>query len=155
MGLFDSMNTSASGMTAERFKMDVIANNIANVNTTRTISGEPYRRQVAMIGPLGDEPVGLAADFGEELNSKLSGVSVLGIAQDAAPLKPVYDPTHPDAIKDGPYKGYVMMPNVDIITEMTSMIQASRAFEANATAVEAAKQMANKALEIGRGGVEA
>lgn len=153
MGLFDAMDVAASGMTVERVKMDVIANNIANVNTSRTISGEPYRRQVAIVGPQmdgGDGPVPVA-DFGEELGSQLKGVEVVGIVQDSTPLKPVYDPNHPDAMKDGPYKGYVMMPNVDIITEMTSMIQASRAFEANATAVEAAKQMAHKSLELGWG----
>lgn len=154
MGLFDSMNVSASGMTTERFKMDLIAENIANVSTTRTISGEPYKRQVALVGPAlgmgGDEAV--PAGFDEELKSSLTGVEIQGVVEDSSPLKPVYDPNHPDAMKDGPYKGYVLMPNVDIITEMTTMIQASRAFEANAAAVEAAKQMANKSLEIGRGG---
>lgn len=153
MGLFDAMDISASGMTAERYKMDIIANNIANVNTTSTVSGEPYKRQLALIGPKWDgEGAVPVADFGDELKNQLGGVEVQGVIEDSAPLKPVYDPNHPNAMKDGPYKGYVMMPNVDIIMEMTSMIQASRAFEANASAIESAKQMATKSLEIGRGG---
>ncbi|MBI2266775.1 MAG: flagellar basal body rod protein FlgC [Armatimonadetes bacterium] len=148
MGFFDSVDISASGMTAERFKMDVIAQNIANVNTSKTVSGEPYRRHMAIVTPDYNEqkfvvPVGEFDSEEPKLQGK--GVKVSGVATDPSDAKRVYDPSHPDADKDG----YVLMPNVDIITEMTSMIQASRAYEANATAIESAKGMAMKALEMG------
>lgn len=151
MGFFDSMDASASGMTAERFKMDLIANNIANVNTTRTLSGEPYRRHVALITPKVDfeqffVPAALGVE-GENPTNIGSGVQVSGVMEDPSPPKMVYDPSHPDANE----KGYVAMPNVDLISEMTGMMQASRAYEANATAIESAKAMISKAFEIGKG----
>lgn len=148
MGIFSSMDVSASGMTAQRIQMDIIAQNIANVHTSRTISGEPYRRHVAIITPAYEQefiiPVGF---FDDEPQNLGSGVVVSEILEDPAPLKKVYNPTHPDADE----KGYINMPNVDIITEMTNMIMASRAFEANAAALEAAKNMAMKALEMMKG----
>jgi len=144
VGMFDAIDAAASGLTAERLRMDVISNNIANVNTTRTAEGGPYRRQVVVFAPR----AGVSA-FGQVLAQRLeagSGVRVVGIVKDNAPLKMVYDPSHPDANKDG----YVAMPNVNIVAEMVDMITATRAYEANVTAVNAAKTMAMKALEIGR-----
>lgn len=143
MGMFGAIDAAASGLTAERLRMDVISNNIANVNTTRTAEGGPYRRQVVVFAPRAN------TSFGQVLAQQLeggAGVRVVGIVKDNAPLKMVYDPSHPDANPDG----YVAMPNVNIVAEMVDMITATRAYEANVTAVNAAKGMAMKALEIGR-----
>lgn len=152
MSFFSSMDISSSGMSAERFKMDVISNNIANVNTTHTLSGQPYKRQVAVITPADQPefviPVGLEDGDTSVLVGR--GVKVAGVTEDNSDFKYVYDPDNPEAIKEGKWKGYVAMPNINIISEMTSMIAASRAYEANVSAVEAAKAMALKSLEIGR-----
>lgn len=144
MGMFNAIDAAASGLTAERLRMDVISNNIANVNTTRTAEGGPYRRQVVVFSPRAG-----SSRFGQLLASELdagAGVRVVGINKDQSPLKMVYEPQHPDANADG----YVAMPNVNIVAEMVDMITATRAYEANVTAVSAAKTMAAKALEIGR-----
>ena len=135
MGLWNAIQASASALTAERLRMDLIANNIANVNTTRTPEGGPFQRQLAVLMPRrGKDPnVGM-------------GVRAVGIAQDNNPPRLVYDPGHPDANPEG----YVAMPNVHVVTEMVDLITASRAYEANVTAINAAKEMAVKALEIGR-----
>jgi flagellar basal-body rod protein FlgC len=137
-------------MTAERLRSDVIADNIANVSTTRTAEGGPYRRSRVIMRPRVDQaywrspflPQGMDNGIGE-------GVRVAEIAKDDTPPRLVYDPTHPDAIKSGPREGYVEMPNVDIVTEMTDMIAASRAYEANAQVIEGTKTMFARALEIG------
>ncbi|SDF38808.1 flagellar basal body rod protein FlgC [Sporolituus thermophilus] len=143
MGLFGAIDAAASGMTAERLRMDVISNNIANANTTRTAEGGPYRRQMVIFQPrLGQKS--FADLFSNELENV--GVRVVGIVKDNAPFRQVYDPNHPDANADG----YVTMPNVNIIAEMVDMMTAARAYEANVTAINAAKNMALKALEIGR-----
>lgn len=144
MGIFTAIDASASGLTAERLRMDVISNNIANANTTRTATGGAYRRQMVVFQPRASQP-----SFLQTLNKQLSGgegVRVAGIKQDNAPLRKMYDPSHPDANTEG----YVEMPNVQIVSEMVDMISATRAYEANVTAVNAAKSMALKALEIGR-----
>lgn len=144
MGMFGAIDAAASGMTAERLRMDVISNNIANVNTTRTTEGGPYRRQMVMFEPRSGQN-----SFSQVLSQQIdagSGVRVTGIVKDGSPTRRVYDPTHPDANKDG----YVEMPNVNIVAEMVDMITATRAYEANVTSVNAAKSMAMKALEIGR-----
>lgn len=144
MGMFGGIDAAASGMTAERLRMDVISNNIANVNTTRTNEGGPYRRQLVLFQPRTGQN-----SFSQVLSQQLeagSGVRVTGIVKDDSPLRRVYDPTHPDANNDG----YVDMPNVNIVAEMVDMITATRAYEANVTSVNAAKSMAMKALEIGR-----
>jgi flagellar basal-body rod protein FlgC len=158
MNFFSSLDIGASAMSAERFKMDVISQNIANANTQNTLSGTPYRRQVAMIGSDSDTggkpfalPVGLDDDDDSGPNFTGHGVKVQGVAQDQSDYRYVYDPTNPNAVKDGKWKGYVAMPNVNIITEMTDLIAASRAYEASATAVEAAKGIAMKGLEISAG----
>jgi flagellar basal-body rod protein FlgC len=147
MAFLNSINISASGLTAEKLRMDVISRNIANVNTTRTADGTPYRRQVVVFQE-GDNNVSFS-DYLNDASRRLigSGVKVVGITEDDTPFKSVYDPGHPDADE----KGYVEMPNVDVMTEMVNMISASRAYEANVTAINSAKSMALKALEIGRG----
>lgn len=147
MQLFNSLQVSASGLTAQRVKLDVIANNLANASATRTPEGGPYQRKVVVLGARGND-----AGFGGVLGSAIgrasvgSGVQVMGIRNDTAPFKLHYDPSHPDAGPDG----YVRMPNVDTVMEMVDLIAASRAYEANVTAFNAGKQMALKALEIGR-----
>lgn len=159
MKFFQTFDIAASGMSAEQFRMNVISENIANANTSKTADGTPYQRQMAMVTPqMKQEFEGdfATASFDVDLNNdpvKFSGggVKVHGIEKDQSDYRWVYDPGNPNAEKDGPHKGYVAMPNVNIIQEMTTMIQASRAFEANATTVESAKAMAMKALEIGKG----
>lgn len=144
MGMFGAIDAAASGLTAERLRMDVISNNIANVNTTRTAEGGAYRRQIVVFQPRSGNSF-----FSEVLSNQLeagNGVRVVGITKDNSPLKKVYDPSHPDANAEG----YVDMPNVNIVAEMVDMITATRAYEANVTAVNSAKSMAMKALEIGR-----
>lgn len=142
--MFRSIDAAASGMTAERLRLDVISNNLANANTTRTAAGGPYRRQQVVFAPRESE-----TSFSSLLNQEMStgdGVRVVGIVQDQSPLKSVYDPQHPDADA----RGYVQMPNVNVVSEMVDMMTASRAYEANVAAVNAAKTMALKALDIGK-----
>ncbi|BBB93191.1 MAG TPA: flagellar basal body rod protein FlgC [Methylomusa anaerophila] len=145
MNMFRAIDCAASGMTAERLRMDVISNNIANVNTTRTAAGGPYRRQMVVFEPREGQ-----MSFGEMLSNNMetvgSGVRVVEISKDDSPPKLVFDPNHPDANRDG----YVEMPNVNIVAEMVDMITATRAYEANVATVNAAKSMAAKALEIGK-----
>ncbi len=140
--MFSSFNISASGMTAQHFRMNIISENIANINTTGTDKNTPYRRKVPIFRQRDSFSNILAAE-----TNKSSGVEVSGIYEDRSPFKKVYQPSHPDADKDG----YVSYPNVNITTEMVDMIDASRAYEANVTALNTAKNMALKALEIGRG----
>lgn len=146
MGFFNSINISASGLTAEKLRMDVISRNIANANTTRTASGTPYRRQVVMFQEA--EKQIPFSQYLSDANKNVvnNGVKVTGIIEDKTPFKMVYDPGHPDADESG----YVKMPNVDIMAEMVNMISASRAYEANVTSINTTKAMAMKALEIGR-----
>ena len=154
MGYMDTLAISASGMTAERLRMDVTANNLANVNTTRTPGGGPFRRQQVALSPagtsFGETLAGLSdadSDGGEDGAGDVSGgVQVSGIVPDMRPFKQVYEPGSPDADK----KGYVSMPNVDTVSEMVDMMSATRAYEANVAAVGAVKSMAMKALSIGQ-----
>lgn len=145
--MFSSFNVSASGMTAQRLRMDIIADNIANVETTRTAEGTPYRRKLAVFQ---EKQV---TSFRELLKKNKGdatardGVQVAGIVEDPTPFKMIYNPGHPDADAEG----YVAMPNVDIVSEMVDMISASRAYEANITVLNTSKNMAMRALEIGRG----
>lgn len=171
MGLFSAIDISASGLTAQRLRLDLIANNIANVNTTRTAQTTPagnpipYRRQVAVFVPRPPE-TSFAETFdrvlkGQTVNPQLSvtsahgsGVQVQAVLEDPAPFRMEYNPDSPDAARtaeEGIPVGYVRMPNVNIVTEMVDMISASRAYEANVTAMNASKSMMSKALEIGRG----
>lgn len=154
MGLFDSINISSSGLTAQRLRMDVISNNIANAQSTRSAEDPnlPYQRQRVVFASAQAEG-SFANVFQQQMQAPGQGVRVQAIEKDAeTPFKLVYDPAHPDAVKDpnDPLYGYVRMPNVDIVSEMVDMISASRGYEANVTAVNAAKGMALKALEIGR-----
>jgi len=131
---------SSSGLYAQRKRLDVIASNLANLETTRTENGEPYRRKMVVMST---KPV---EGFDEVLSSRLEGVEIDDIVEDDAPFMKVYNPGHPDADE----QGYVLKPNVDLIVEITNMLVAKRNFEANVTAVRSTKQMALKALEIGR-----
>jgi flagellar basal-body rod protein FlgC len=132
-GLFGGLSISASGMSAERLRMDVIAENLANANTTRGPNGGPYRRKEVVLQQAG----GSFADT-------LSGVEATGITEDQSPLKHVYDPGHPDADA----QGYVSLPNVEPVTEMVDLITASRGYEANVQALQASKQMFTRTLDI-------
>lgn len=144
MSLFRGLDISASGLTAERLRMDVIAGNVANAASTRSDRGGPYRRLMTQLAP--EERVGfLPTSPGIDSFAGL-GVRVLSVVEDPSPLPSIYDPTHPDAGPDG----YVLMPNVNPVVEMVDLITATRAYEANATVFNAAKQMAMKALEIGK-----
>lgn len=145
MGMFDTFDINASGLTAQRYRLDTIAENIANVDTTRTENGKPYRRKIVTF-----EEKGTGATFSDALSKATGtyrgkGVRVVGTFEDKkTDMKMVYDPAHPDADENG----YVTYPNVDIMTEMTNMIDASRSYEANATAFQASKSMMTKGLEM-------
>jgi flagellar basal-body rod protein FlgC len=149
LNISNSFSISASALTAQRLRMDVISSNIANAETTRAsvTNGEavPYKRKMVVLEPN-------KTSFGTMLQNQMrggssgDGVRVTEIREDQSPLKPVYDPSHPDANAEG----YVFMPNVDIAKEMVDMISASRSYEANVTALNSTKAMISKALEIGR-----
>lgn len=148
MSVFTSLNISASGMTAQRLRTDIISQNIANVNTTRTDDGTPYRRKMAVFSEKN------MVSFQDKLETALgsygsngTGVKVSAIVEDNdTELKKVYDPSHPDADDEG----YVSYPNVNTVTEMTNLISASRAYEANVTAFNSTKSMLLKGLEVGK-----
>ena len=144
MGMFDSMHISSSGLAAERLRMDVIAQNLANVNSTRGENGQPYRRREVVFrsmdgGVTGNQPI-----LGPSATTKLHGVEPVAIVEDPSALRTVYDPSHPDSDENG----YVSYPNVNPVTEMVDMMTATRAYEANVTAMNAAKNMALKSLDI-------
>ncbi|MEZ5102674.1 MAG: flagellar basal body rod protein FlgC [Thermoleophilia bacterium] len=134
MSMFDALRISASGMTAERLRMDVIAGNLANANTTRGADGQPYQRRDVI----------LQETQADSFAAKLAGVRVVGVVDDASPARRVYDPGHPDADA----QGYVSMPNVNSVTEMVDLITASRGYEANVTTMNSAKQMFTRTLDI-------
>ena len=151
MSLFNGFNISASGLTANRLRMDVVSSNIANANTTRAqlVNGEwvPYRRKSVELAQSGVSP------FEQQLqgvinkgSAKVSGVTVSKIEEDQTPFTLSFDPTHPDADENG----YVQLPNVDPIKEMVDLMSATRSYEANVTALNASKNMFMKALEIGK-----
>ncbi len=150
MRLFSAFEISGSGLTAQRLRMDVIANNIANVNTTRTAEGGPYRRQRVVFEPRREEAqflLPLSPEARKKTAGSSTGVRVVGVSPDPSAPKMVYDPGHPDADE----RGYVAMPNIQLVNEMVDMISATRAYEANVAAINSAKSMAAKALEIGKG----
>ncbi len=150
MGLFSSINIASSGMTAERLRSDVIADNIANASTTRTAEGGPFRRSRVVLRPRVDQPYWRSPFLPDMMDNGVGkGVRVVTVEKDNEKPRLVYDPTHPDAIKTGARAGYVEMPNVNIVTEMVDLIAASRAYEANAAVVNGSKAMFMKALEIG------
>lgn len=139
MGSFSSFDISASGIFAQRVRMDIIANNIANAESTRTADGEPYRRQTVSFRALYEDAAGRQV--------VPAGVCVDGIFEDPTDYRLVYDPGHPDADASG----YVKMPNVNVVEEMVDMVSATRAYEANVAALNAAKSMISTAIELGRG----
>lgn len=145
MSMFSSFNINASGLTAQRYRMDIISENVANANTTRTEDGTPYRRKVVTFSEKETQ-----TPFSRVLNKATDnysgkGVKVSGVYEDTwTEGKMVYDPSHPDADENG----YVTYPNVNIVQEMTDLIDASRSYEANATAFSASKSMALKGLEM-------
>lgn len=134
MSVFSGMRISASGLSAERMRMDVISSNVANVKTTRTEEGGAYRRKVATFSENYDEKLGML------------GVKTVAIEEDQSPLRRLYEPDHPDADEEG----YVEYPNVDLLVEMSDLIAASRAYESNIDTLNAQKNMISKALEIGK-----
>ena len=147
MSFLSSLNISASGMTAQRMRLDVVAENIANIETTRTESGAPYRRKMVVLQAKNNS-------FHDVLSTTMAGKSIgtnagvraAAIIDDETELKAVYDPEHPDADENG----YVRIPNIDMIKEMTDSMAATRAYEANITAYNAVKLMAQKALDVGQ-----
>ncbi len=148
MSFWNSLRIGLSGLTAQRLRLDLISNNIANAQTTRTEQGGAYQRQDVIFtaeGQNGFLPKLVAARRSQEITTQ-GGVQVAQITTDTETGARVYDPTHPDADADG----YVTYPNVDIVVEMTNMLSATRSYEANLASVEASKRMALKALEIGR-----
>ncbi|HHV93176.1 MAG TPA: flagellar basal body rod protein FlgC [Firmicutes bacterium] len=140
VSFFHTFRISGSALTAERLRMDTIANNLANVNTTRTEAGGPYRRQMPVFATRTEARPNAHGFRG-------AGVRVIGIYEDPTPGRLVYEPEHPDADENG----YVHYPNVNVVTEMVDMISATRAYEANINVINSARNMALKALEIGRG----
>ena len=152
MGMFSSINTAASGLTAQKLRLDVIADNIANATTTRTTAGGAFRRSRVIFRPRVDQPYWRSPFLPAYLKDEVGkGVRVSKVEKDYdTELRWVYDPSHPDAIKSGPRAGYVEYPNVNIVDEMVDMIDASRAYEANSAIINGTKAMFTKALEIGR-----
>ena len=146
MGLFQSFNISASGMTAERFRTDIIAENIANVNTTSTADGGPYRRKIVTFSEKNVTP--FSQVYSTSKNAAVgNGVKVSKVTEDyETDFTMEYDPSNPDADENG----YVSYPNVNTVTEMTNLIDATRAYEANTTAFDASKNLAEKGLQIGQ-----
>ena len=134
MSVFGGMRISASALTAERLRLDVISSNVANARTTRTEDGGPYKRKIAVFEENYDEKLGML------------GIKATEIIDDKTPVKKLYEPNHPDADEEG----YVEYPNVDLLVEMSDLIVASRAYESNVDTLHAQKNMISKALEIGR-----
>ena len=134
MSVFGGMRISASALTAERLRLDVISSNVANARTTRTGDGGPYKRKIAVFEENYDEKLGML------------GIKATEIIDDKTPVKKLYEPNHPDADEEG----YVEYPNVDLLVEMSDLIVASRAYESNVDTLNAQKNMISKALEIGR-----
>lgn len=147
MSVINSLRTAGSALTAQRLRMDVTSSNIANAESTRTPEGGPYKRAHVVFTPARADfqsylqPLSMSSD-----PTANGGVEVAAIEEDNTPPKMVYEPTHPDADQDG----YVAYPNIDLVTEMTDMLSASRAYEANVTVINVAKNMAQKALDLGR-----
>ena len=147
MAFLDSLNISGSGLTAQKLRMQVVAQNLANANTTRTEGGGPYRRKLVVLSER-NGPNGFSSALNASIGDKatLGGVEAAAIIGDADDFKLEYDPSHPDADANG----YVRLPNVNTVEEMVDIMSASRLYEANVTAFNAMKEMASKALEIGR-----
>jgi flagellar basal-body rod protein FlgC len=145
MNFLDTLNASASGLSAQRLRMNLISSNLANVNSTRTASGGPYRRKDAVFAAA-SQASGFDQKLRESLKDAIKEVRVTEIREDNRPPLMKYDPQHPDA----DHQGYVALPNINVLEEMVNMLSASRSYEANVTAIRTTKDLANKALEIGR-----
>lgn len=152
MGFFNTMDISATGLTAQRLRMDVISQNLANVDTTKTADGTPYKRKTILMEEKRDVN-SFATYLANSMNPATinsvaigTGVKVSKIVEDQTEGPKKYDPTHPDADADG----YVTMPNVDSVTEMVNMISANRSYEANISVLNTSMQMGSKTLEIGK-----
>ncbi|MCL1916268.1 MAG: flagellar basal body rod protein FlgC [Desulfovibrionaceae bacterium] len=145
MDFMTALDISATALTAERTNMNIISMNLANVKTTRTVEGGPYRRKTTIMAaiPVDDS---FSKHMRSALDRELRGVRVMHVAQDRRPLKLVYEPGHPDANAEG----YVAYPDINVVEEMASMMTAQRGYEASVTSVDTIKGMYNKALEIGR-----
>lgn len=145
MNFLDALNISSSGLSAQRLRMNLISSNLANINTTRTDAGGPYKRKDAVFAANSQ-----TTEFGRALQDRLQAglneVEVTAIVDDNRPPLLKYDPQHPDADE----KGYVAMPNINVVEEMVNMISASRSYEANVTAVKSTKEMISEAIDIGR-----
>ena len=147
MGIFDSFDINASGLTAQRYRMDIISQNLANANTTRTADGTPYVRKVVTFTEKDSQ-----TPFSKVLNSATdhysgNGVKVSAVSDDTwTPMNTVYEPSNPDADENG----YVTYPNVNTVTEMTNLIDASNSYQANATAFTASKDIASRGLQMGQ-----
>jgi flagellar basal-body rod protein FlgC len=133
MSVFNTIRIAGSALTSERLRMDVIAENLANANTTRGVDGEPYRRKQVVV-----------QERGGSFEDVLNGVQVAGIVEDAGPLRRVYDPGHPDADQNG----YVELPNVSSVTEMVDLITATRSYEANVQIMTSARQSFTRTLDL-------
>jgi flagellar basal-body rod protein FlgC len=147
MGMYSSIEVSASGLSAERLAMDVIANNLANVNTTRTPEGGAFKRQLVIFSQKQEQTSGSMNPLESDANDpgkSHDGVQAVGITSDTGSDRMVYDPTHPDADQNG----YVHMPNIDAVKEMVDMIAASRAYQANVTAIQEARSMGGAAMNL-------
>ena len=143
MDIFTTFDIAASALKAQRIRLNTISSNLANVETTSTPEGGPYKRKSVYFETA---PIRFADQLDRAMNKGVSGVRVRSITEDTAPPKRVYNPSHPDADE----QGYVAMPNIDVLKEMVDMMSATRSYEANATTIKSAKRMALKALEIGR-----
>jgi len=146
--MLEILKTAGSALTAQRLRMDVIASNLANAEATSTPEGGPYKRERVVFAPMLRNSMNKLSDSSDAIanGATSGGVEVKGVIQDDEEPRMVYDPTHPDANDDG----FVAYPNVDLVTEMTDMLSASRSYEANITVLNVAKNMAQRALELGR-----
>jgi len=140
MNLLDTLQITASGLTAQRLRLQTVASNMANARTTRTEEGGPYKKQMPLLEAVRDEP------FGSEMDRAMARVEVMGVVESEEPPVMVHDPGHPDADEDG----YVAYPNVNVLEEMVDLMTTARTYEANANVLEMTDMMANTALEIGR-----
>lgn len=143
MDIFSSMQIGASALKANRVRLNAISSNLANIETTSTPEGGPYKRKSVYFET---SPLSFKEQLNQSLENKLQGVKVTKIVEDTEPPRQVYDPQHPDANDEG----YVAMPNINVLKEMVDMMSATRMYEANTTTIKSAKRMAMKALEIGR-----
>jgi flagellar basal-body rod protein FlgC len=140
MNLLDTLQITASGLTAQRLRLQTVASNMANARTTRTEEGGPYKKQMPILQAVSDDP------FGSNLDRAMSQVQVMGVVESEDPPVMVHDPGHPDADAEG----YVAYPNVNVLEEMVDLMTTARTYEANANVLDVTEGMASNALEIGR-----